>query len=222
MIADLSNAVSIGSSDCVANPAGQNYEFDVEEDQDEISYRGDLIRHYESLIDETKEVYLFTWNPNPDNLPDADIKVQHLYNVNFLADMLKCCDLGLVCVEGTQRGNPHYHGWYQCSDDSRKELARIAHFKTMEKEAPSGLKITSAITIIKDCWYEKSNALYYYKKCLLDNMLCMPHNPVMEDSRCDKNWDTAFFFTKEKGTKRVADKISARYQMREFYKDSDY
>lgn len=196
------------------------FEFDVEEYSDVILERAQIFMEYEEELDENREVYLFTWSPDPALLPDADIRIQHRYNVNFLADMLKCCEIGLICVESTQRGNPHYHGWYQISWNTKAEMARIAHFKTMEKFGQ--LKITPAKYVQRNSYSEKMNALYYYKKESIDSMLSMPFNPIRAITKDDYNWNYAFFFTKDGDCKKnIADKLSHRAEMRKFYTNSD-
>lgn len=184
----------------------------------DIMIRGEIVDIYEHMIVDTQPVYLFTWSPDPELLPDSDFITQHKYNVNFLADYLKTCLVGLVCVESTQKGNPHYHGWYQV--DPITEIERISYIKTMEK---FGLvKITECISMRKGLWSERRNGLHYYKKNLLDEMLAVPYNPITPDSCDDTDWNCClFFFTKQLKDKRLDKKISDRQYYLKFYRDSN-
>ena len=125
----------------------------------EIVRRAEIIDISENMIVDSDPVYLFTWSPDPELLPDADFKTQHKYSVNFIAEFLDTCLIGLACVEPTQKGNPHYHGWYQV--DPITEVERLAYVKTMQK---FGLvKITECISYKKGLWSERCNGLHYYK-----------------------------------------------------------
>lgn len=174
-----------------------------------------LIFDNEKLIDPESTLYLITWSPDPSNLPESDFRYQHLYNVNLLSDYLKSCASGLWCVESTQKGNPHYHGWYQVHDDY--ELARIAHQKTLEKFGNT--KITPARTWKIFSWSERKNALYYYKKDFT-TFCSLPHPVIDEDSKDDTDWNYKSFFD-VKGDKQIIDKISDRKYYLDFYKNSD-
>lgn len=179
--------------------------------------RGEIVDTFEGMIVDTQPVELFTWSPDPELLPDADFKTQHKYNVNFLADFLNTCLVGLICVESTQKGNPHYHGWYQ--NDPITEIDRIAYMKTMEKFGL--LKITKCKKYRKGIWSEKCNGLHYYKKDLIDSMLTVPCNPITPFTRDDTDWDAhLFFFTKQMKDKRLDKKISDRQYYLQFYRDS--
>lgn len=177
----------------------------------------------EDFIDGALPIYLITWSPNPALLPDCDFHLQHRSNVNLLSQYLKCCRVGLFCVESTQRGNPHYHGWYQL--DPEKELCRIAVAKTLERlgnvkytepNNPDAYKI--------NCFTQKSNFLWYYKKDLVDAMLNVKDNPITTDSYDVSNDETnMLFFTKDvskKTVKLMSDVISDRKFYLGFYADS--
>lgn len=183
----------------------------------EIVRRGKLVDDYESLIVPSETVYLITWSPNPELLPDADFITQHQFNVNFLGEYLKTCLNGLICVESTQRGNPHYHGWYQV--DPITELERISYVKTMEK---FGLvKITAARTVKPGLWGSKKNGLHYYKKELIDSMLKVPSNPITPESYDTTDWSSyMFFFTRTFTDKTIDKKMSDRQYYLRFYCDS--
>lgn len=176
-----------------------------------------MIYSEEATIDEDLELYLFTWSPDPLELPDCDFITQHKYNVNFLSDYLKACKRGLICVEANQQGNPHYHGWYQI--DSKRELERIVTMKVMKR---FGLvKITKCLHVnLKNNWSMKANGLYYYKKDCIDSMLEVPYNPITRDSYDDTNFNAyTMFFTKTIKDKNLQEKVSARQYYLEFYRD---
>lgn len=178
-----------------------------------------IIYDEETNIDIDEAVYLFTWSPDPAELPDCDFITQHNYNVNFLADYLKSCKNGLICVEATQQGNPHYHGWYQV--EPTRELERISRMKTMKR---FGLvKITECFHInLKNTWSKKANGLYYYKKECLDSMLEVKHNPITRDSYDDTDFNAyTMFFTKTIKDKKLQEKVSARQYYLAFYRDSN-
>lgn len=195
----------------------------IEVSPGELAEKSWLIHKYENRINPDKDVYLFTWNPDPAELPHADFNHQHLYNVNTLIDYLKSCDTGVICVESTQLGNPHYHGWYQVSSDSSKEAMRIVYIKTLQRFGM--VKISKVKVSYKvDCYYAKANALYYYKKDLLDCMAHVKNNPLTQQSHYDEtDWVLSSFFTlgeSRKVEKSVIDKISTRQFCIQFYKDS--
>jgi len=98
--------------------------------------------YWEDRIDTDRTLYLITWNPDPKELPNADFETQHHYSVNLLSDYLKACECGLFCVETSQLGAPHYHGWYQVSQNPDCERNRIIYIKTMQRFG--NLKITKS------------------------------------------------------------------------------
>jgi len=185
---------------------------------------GYSIEFYESCIDEDETLYLITWAPDPKELPNCDFITQHLYNVNFLAEYLKFCECGLFCVESTQAGNPHYHGWYQTSDYYVEELARCAIMKVMERLGI--VKITKCKGHYRiNSYTAGGNALHYYKADLFGQMQYIPHNPITWQSKDDTNWlsNDFFFLLNKTGRKTTADietKICQRDYYREFYSGS--
>lgn len=192
---------------------------------DHIADRADAILQEEQKIDLDDDLYLFTWSPNPEHLPVCDFPLQHLWNVNFLSDYLKCCRAGVLAVESTQKGNPHYHGWYQLSHDGRKEITRIAMIKTLQHFGKE-MRITKAISKPPyfGCWYEKKNPLYYYKKDIIDSMLLVPHNPILATTHDNTNWDTmellSFFDKNITFDASITNKLSDRRYYRDFYRVS--
>lgn len=187
---------------------------------EEVLLRGAIVEAMEDYIDRDKPLYLMTWNPDPKETPDADFYLQHNTHVSILSDYLKCCYAGLFCVESTQLGNPHYHGWYQIEDSI--ELARIAIMKTLQRFGM--VKVAKARSYKINDYNECKNALYYYKKDLLDTMLAMVPNPISKytESTVDfDKMDMIGFFSKEKNTQvTLRDKISDRKFYRDFYTDS--
>lgn len=173
------------------------------------------IVHHEEMIDDSP-LYLFTWSPNPEEIPDSDFNTQHLFCAPFIADLLLSVRVGIACVEASQMGNPHYHGWYQLSTDPMKEKHRIVHTKVLKRFG--NLKITKSKGHYKiGSLSKQANCLYYYKKDLLQSMATVELNPIMGfyDVKIDwsKHWN---LFTK-KGRESVAD-IEDRVNLKDFYK----
>lgn len=174
-------------------------------------------------IDFDESLYLITWSPDPSELPNADFTTQHLYNVNLLSGYLKQCQSGLFCVESTQMGNPHYHGWYQVSPDPIKEQFRCVYIKTLNRFGL--LRITKSKGNYKINSYNKqANTLHYYKKDVYDSMLWCNPNPITEDSYSDIDWNNNLLYFVKEGRGTVADleeKVSLKEFYIQFYKDSD-
>lgn len=185
------------------------------------------IYYNEDEIDPDEQLYLITWSPDPEELPHADFITQHTFNVNLLADYLKSCSNGLFCVETTQLGNPHYHGWYQTSDDSKMEYQRIVLVKVLQRFGQ--LKITKCLGHYRINSYTKqANALYYYKADLFGQMEGVIYNPIDKDTHDNTDWNSysLFFQSKKKGYKEsivdIENKISQRDFYKQFYNDSKY
>jgi len=143
-----------------------------------LTNKSELIEFEESSIDLSEKVYLITWSPNPAEMLDVDLQCQHESNVNLLSDYLKSCKHGIFCVEATQKGVPHYHGWYQVQNST--ELHRCAHVKVLERFGM--LKITECKHIKIFNWEKKGNGLYYYKIDLPDAFLTVTPNPITKDT----------------------------------------
>lgn len=181
--------------------------------------RSCIIYNEETLIDDSVSLYLITWSPDPKEMTDSDFYLQHNLNIELLSDYLKYCSAGCFCVESTQMGNPHYHGWYQVSPS--KELCRIATIKTMNRFGI--VKIAEARSYKINNYQERKNALYYYKKDMVDSMLGMTPNPITRDTVTTvhfENMDMVEFFRKTKGFSSMQDKISDRKFYRDFYGDT--
>lgn len=178
---------------------------------------------HENSIDPDETLYLFTWSPNPDEMPDADFNTQHRYNINLISHYLQTMEIGLACVESSQMGNPHYHGWYQLSTDPLKEKLRLALVKTLQRFG--NLKITKSKGHYKiGSLVKQANCLYYYKKDMLQSMATVFCNPITAESMDDLDWNLhKSLFTPKKGRISVADiedKISQVEFYKQFYQDS--
>lgn len=185
-----------------------------------------VVDYYESQIDRTKELYLFTFSPTPDNLPDADFNSQHEFAMSLVVDFLQGCELGLACVESNLMGNPHYHGWFQKSEDFRKEQWRIAVVKTMAVHAPAGLRFTKCKGHYHLSTYcQQGNALHYYKKDLHGAMQHIPHNPITQVTVSDIDYSSCVWWFncpgKKKTVEQLEDKLSNKKFYEQFYMNSD-
>jgi len=131
-----------------------------EMDYDELIERGEKIEYAESEIDRNETVYLMTFSPDPANLPDCDPHLQHYWCLDFISGFLGYCKSGLFCLEYSQMGNPHYHGWYQVDDINA--IYKACRMKMLTR---FGLcKITKAKSYKINSYSERMNALHYYKK----------------------------------------------------------
>jgi len=176
------------------------------------------IEYCESCIDPDEKLYLFTWSPDPKDMPDADLYLQHNVNISTLSDYLKCCSAGVFCVEATQLGNPHYHGWYQINNDY--ELVRIAIMKTLQRFG--NVKLTPGHKYKIFNWKERGNCLYYYKKDICTYYSMLP-NPITKDSVSTVNFDIldmVGFFKGDKAMHKVKDVLSNVQFYRQFYEDT--
>lgn len=185
-----------------------------------IAAKADIIRINEEMIDENDALYLITWSPDPAQLPDSDFDTQHEYNIWMLTTFLSSCKCGLFCLEATQRGNPHYHGWYQAPDDPLQTNSWIAAMKTMQR--CGNVNLTPAKHWKINSYSKKKNALYYYKEDVFDQILMFSNNPITKDSVCHIDWDTTYiqsFFDKTIHTP-PPEMISERKRLLKFYKKS--
>jgi len=190
-----------------------------------IYFSSEVIEYYESDIDPDQQLYLFTFNPDPSELPDADFQCQHEFAMMFVVDFLRGCRTGLACVETTQLGNPHYHGWYQLSDDPSMEMRRIVAVKVMQKYAPKGIRITKATTYRVNSYTNHANCLYYYKKDIFGPMLHVDHALITKHTVCDIDWEQrAWWFDipgKKTSSTELIKKMSDKKFYEEFYRNSD-
>lgn len=186
-----------------------------------VTHSTEIIEKYESAIDDNEDVYLITWVPDPVHLPDADFVTQHMWCVDLLALYLSTCEVGLFCVEATQQGNPHYHGWYQISDE--REEVRIAIHKVLKWYAPSATKITKVKSTYKTFnWFKPCNALYYYKKSIIGSMYDIPINVITSESESLVDWELMAsngFFDKTID-QTLRDKINKQKYLLDFYTNS--
>lgn len=183
--------------------------------------KAEIVYQFEGMINLDDKVYLMTWSPDPKQIPDCDFINQHKWCVPYVHDYLIGCRVGLACVESTQLGNPHYHLWYQTSDDPKLESLRIRWIKVLSRIG--NVKITSARYVKINDYRKTNNALYYYKVDMLDQQLSTPYNPIypkMELPQIDYNDYTWFFSTGKITAKRAHERASAVRELEEFYKKS--
>lgn len=166
-------------------------------------------------IDLDKPLYLFTWSPDPGELPDADFTAQHKFNINIVSQYLSSFKVALACVEATQRGVPHYHGWYQLSTDPLLERQRLATVKVLERLG--NLKITPSRGHIKKySLSSKANCLYYYKKDMLESMSWIEQNPIYPGMKDNTDWNLHVGLFTKKGRESIAD-LENKVNLRDFY-----
>jgi len=182
-----------------------------------------IIKYAEQRIDRSKQLYLFTWTPDPSKMPDCDFANQHKYLVDTVINYLRSCDSGCACVESTQLGNPHYHGWYQISDDPLKEQYRIVIVKVMTSFG--NLKINTKVRYYKiHKWYKHRNALHYYKYDSANSQLFTMYNPITEYT--DKpviflnDYNMFFNLKGKKSVRKIKDMVSQLQDLENFYKKS--
>lgn len=191
---------------------------------DYLASKMKIIHDAECEIDKDEPLYMFTWSPDvKDGLPDANFDVQHEYTYGIITDYLKYCRCGCACVESSQMGNPHYHGWYQVSEDY--EEGRIVIAKVLQKTG--NLKITKSKGHFRyHCFHNHSNCLYYYKKDLGGSMFSVSKNPIVADTpQSTVDWNAQYFlFMKDIGRRTVSeiqDTISNKFFYRQFYANKD-
>lgn len=181
-----------------------------------------IIKFEEERINENEKIYLATWSPDPKQLPDCSFYMQHKWCVPYVQTYLQACQNGVACVESTQIGYPHYHMWYQTSDNCYNEEARIRWVKVLSKIG--NIKITTAKYIIVNGWKPTRNALYYYKEDLAGQQLHIRFNPItqsMVPPQIDYSDYTYMFSTRQKQTARkYIEKASQVKELEEFYKKS--
>lgn len=191
-----------------------------------IAEKATVVYLEEKKINPSLALYLITWCPDPGNSPDAAFDIEHEHSIDIIADYLENCACGLFCVEATQRGSPHYHGWYQV--DPLKELKRVCIMKVLIRYGQvkiTAVKHERCIKINK--WYEKGNALYYYKKDLLEAQLETQNNPITAQSCTMIDWNNLEyqnFFTRgiDKGIAKLLTKVQSDKQFfRQFYSSNN-
>lgn len=173
----------------------------------------DNITRYESQIDSTQKLYGITWCPDPKQLPDSSFDIQHDFNVELLSNFLKGCLCGLFCVEATQNGVPHYHGWYQVTDDPILERYRLTEVKTLKRFGRWEPKEIKHHKI--GCFTSKGNGLWYYKKEYLFAQRNIMNNPIHSRSEPVNNWGLS-------GTVFFATDIGNRSHVYEIMRNRDY
>lgn len=181
------------------------------------------IAEAESEIDIDFPVYLMTWCPDPSQMPDAKFGIQHQYNLPTIISFLRGCKCGMFCVEPTQLGNPHYHGWYQVSDDPLLTKLRLRSIKVLQRLGR--VQINKAANIKINNYKKRGNSLYYYKKECLTACLLYEPNPITKDTHAEPVTDVHLLMWPDVKDRRTsAKRASAKQEIIEFYQsesDSD-
>jgi len=201
--------------------------FRQEKSEDQEVYRlsevATIIHDEEEKIDFNEKLILMTWSPDPAQLPDCDFTNQHIFAIQYIITYLQTCKCGVACVEATEAGNPHYHLWYQHSNDYFHERARIKWIKILRRVG--NVKITSDVRHVKLNRYHKvGNALWYYKKEAATLQLYTPYNPVCGTTPppvIDYTDYNMFFHVEGRKTSRsILEKVSQMKQLDKFYNKS--
>lgn len=176
------------------------------------------VYEHESRINRDKTLYMYTWSPDPDDLPNCDFTIQHDSCIATVVNFTKSCELCLTCVEASAKGNPHYHGWYQKSADTFKNQIHVAMLKTMQQTG--NFKVDKSRGHMKIHSYVKAaNCLYYYKKELLDESLYITVNPITEFSVPEYTISDFSTFFSVKGKRQTVADIEKSASLQQFYKD---
>lgn len=119
----------------------------------------------EMMIDRSEKLVLFTWSPDPSYLPDCDFDTQHTYICTWIISFLKQMRCGAACVEANESAQPHYHGWYQRTDEYQANKMANVYIKAFKKRG--NWKTTTGKIYRRNGWTDTRNCLFYYKKDLL-------------------------------------------------------
>jgi len=180
------------------------------------------IRYNEKQIDRDKQLYLMTWCPDPKKMPDCDFDNQHRYMAEWVQTYMYGCEVAGCCVETTQEGNPHYHLWYQLSDDYQKENFRIRWMKCLKSRGL--VKVTKSRIYRIHKWGSWHNSLWYYKKDLPYTQLFTPFNPLSHETKIPKvdysDYNMFFNIRGKKTSKQIVELVSEKKQIELFYKNS--
>lgn len=192
---------------------------------DEIPEKLGKIFQAEEAIEDKKELYLITWSPSPSDLPNADFNVCHDFNVQILVDYCKACSTAIWCVESTQKGNPHYHGFYQVSEDYHTERIRQCIIKVLQRFGRLDITKSKGMYKRHNYWTSHANCLYYYKKETLTRQLRTPNSVIDKDCKPkEDNWAAcAWMFVidgKRQAFKDLEEKLTLRNYYKAFYFDT--
>lgn len=171
----------------------------------------------ETLIDDDAHLYLFTYSPNPKELPQSDFRLQHEWAFPLVVDLLRTVSCGIACVESTQMGIPHYHGWYQV--DLSRERIRIIAVKMLQRYGI--LKITKSKGHYRiNSYTGHGNCLAYYKKEVGEHLELQ--NPIFKTTESTINWSKLQYlgFFDKHIDYEMEDKLSNREFYKKFYEDS--
>lgn len=156
------------------------------------------ITQAEERIDHYEPIYMFTWSPDPAKIPVCSFYDQHDFLRDCVFNLMKYVYAGAACLEPTQKGNPHYHGWYQIWANAEEH--RIVMMKVMQrygqvlinevqqkpiKELKEGGRIS---------WTNPQNPLYYYKKDATQAMLYIDWTPIICPRHLDDTYDDYWEF----------------------------
>jgi len=173
----------------------------------------------ESKLDLEKDIYLFTWSIREDEFPDLPFNKQHRYYAGLVVNFLSYQQCGAACVEVNQRGLPHYHGWYQLSDDPINQQLATCVTKVMIRYAPAGFKVTLSKGHVKIAsWSHRSNCLWYYKKDAPTRMLRTPYSYLQQHTKVPdiSQYDQRYGWLKSGKRQSVAD-LEEQISLRDFY-----
>lgn len=192
----------------------------TEKDDFAMVTASEQIEFQESCIIKDQKLNLITWTPDPKQMPDCSFIIQHQFCAQYVVSYLQGCSCGIICVEATEAGNPHYHGWYQTSDNFEQEQFRIRWMKVLRNAG--NVKTTAAFdkkAILINTWYQKGNVLYYYKKELVGCGLHIPFNPITSTTIVPEPDISGLWFNipARKTAKQLLERKSTIQRMFEFY-----
>nr|QGF19361.1 hypothetical protein [Antarctic circular DNA molecule] len=180
-----------------------------------------VIEEAESKIDPDDDIYLMTWSPDPKKLPDCDFFSQHRWCVEYVRTYLSGCKSGCACVESTQRGNPHYHFWYQTHDNPLVERHRITWIKILQKIGNIKIADKTVQYYRINAWFKDKNALFYYKEDACAQQLFTPNTPVHKYSPLTEidyeDYKFFFTFTGKKTAREFLERTSQVKDLSTFY-----
>jgi hypothetical protein len=171
----------------------------------------------EYSIDPNVPLWCFTWSPDPKEL------------VDLLVCFLKSVKNGCICLEPTKRGNPHYHGWLQPSEDPYQKTIYIACVKTMQRfgKLDFDLKDVGHYRIFS--FTKGNNALHYYKKSWwtmmhFKNAIITRDTEIpqfsLEEKQDIESYERVILGSSKQQLKTVNDWYQALNYTSKFYKDS--
>lgn len=125
----------------------------------------ELIKDAEESIDNSSPLLLITWSPNPKCMPTNLIKAHDKFVYMIFSKMRACMEYWCILPEVSPDGRLHYHGWYQVKDTKKWFLSLLPRMKCM-----GFVKINTAKHYEINNFDPEGNALYYYKKELIETI----------------------------------------------------